>query len=185
MKGMGFPSKIPMFDAMRVTNEVHSIGHVILKFVSHYLTKAFAWEILILLTMAYKMINSPLRTGRTSSLGKGVMANHLCIKWRVGFCMSLHRGANLAWTTCPEIWTQNSWWLTPRQACSREIGQRLLKSRWLAKVFQKKMILLPEKSKVYPHFPSPEECKRIGWWGVENHTPQQAQSCPIQLHGKH
>ena len=99
MKGIAFPSKALTREAIQVIKEVHSIGHVILKFVSHYLTKAFAWEILILLTMAYKMINSSLHIGRTSSLGKRVMANHLCIKQRVGFYMSLHRGANLPWTT--------------------------------------------------------------------------------------
>ena len=31
----GFPSKMPMFDMMCVTKEVHSIGLVILKCVSH------------------------------------------------------------------------------------------------------------------------------------------------------
>ena len=61
------PSKIPMFDAMRVTKEVHSIGPVILKFVSHCLTIAFAGETRILLTMVYNIINSSLRTGRGSS----------------------------------------------------------------------------------------------------------------------
>ena len=85
MKGMGFPSKIPMFDAMRVTKEVHSIGPVIRKFVSHCLTIACAGEIQILLTVAYNIINSSLRTGRGSSLGKRVIATHLCIKRRVGF----------------------------------------------------------------------------------------------------
>ena len=81
----GNPSKIPMFDAMRVTKEVHSIGPVIRKFVSHCLTIAYAGEIRILLTMAYNIINSSLRTGRGSSLGKRVIATHLCIKQRVGF----------------------------------------------------------------------------------------------------
>ena len=47
MKGTGFPFKIPMFDAMRVTKEVHSIGPVIRKFVSHCLTIACAGEIRI------------------------------------------------------------------------------------------------------------------------------------------
>ena len=70
MKGTGFPSKILMFDAMRVTKEVHSIGPVILKFVSLCLTIALAGEIRILLTMAYNIINSSFRTGRGSSLGK-------------------------------------------------------------------------------------------------------------------
>ena len=74
MKGMGFPSKIPMFDAVRVTKEVHSIGLVILKFVSHCLTIAFAGKTRILLTMAYNIINSSLRTGHGSSLGKRVLA---------------------------------------------------------------------------------------------------------------
>ena len=74
-----FPSKAPTRVAIRVIKEVHSIGPVILKFESHYLTKACAGEILILLTMAYRMSNSSLRTGRTSSLGKRVMANLLCI----------------------------------------------------------------------------------------------------------
>src|SRR6185312_2956590 len=83
MKGMGFPSKIPMFDAMRVTKEVHSIGPVILKFVSHCLTITLAGETQILLTMAYNIINSSFRTGRGSSLGKRVIATHLCIKRRV------------------------------------------------------------------------------------------------------
>ena len=55
MKGTGFPSKIPMFDTMRVTKEVHSIGPAILKFVSHCLTIALAWETQILLTMAYNI----------------------------------------------------------------------------------------------------------------------------------
>src|SRR6185503_12942570 len=85
MEGMGFPSKILMFDAMRVTKEVHSIGPVIQKFVSHCLTIAFAGEIRILLTMAYNMINSSFCTGHGSSLGKRVIATHLCIKRRVGF----------------------------------------------------------------------------------------------------
>ena len=84
MKGMGFPSKIPMFDAMWVTKEVHSIGSVILKFVSHRLTIAFAGEIQILLTMSYNMIISSFHTGRESSIGKRVIATHLCIKLRVG-----------------------------------------------------------------------------------------------------
>ena len=80
MKGTGFPSKIPMFDAMRVTKEVHSIGPIILKFVSHCLTIAFAEETRILLTMAYNIINSSFRNGRGSSLGMRVMATHLYIK---------------------------------------------------------------------------------------------------------
>ena len=80
MKGMGFPSKIHMFDAMRVTKEVHSIGPVILKFVTHYLTIAFAGETQILLTMAYNIFNSSFHTGRGSSLGNKVMATHLSIK---------------------------------------------------------------------------------------------------------
>ena len=80
MKGIGFPSKTPMFDAMQVTKEVHSIGPVILKFVNHCLTIALAGETRILLTMAYNIFNSSFRTGRGSSLGKRVMATHLCIK---------------------------------------------------------------------------------------------------------
>ena len=79
-EGNGFPSKILMFDAMRVTKEVHSIGPIIRKFVNQCLTIAFAGEIQILLTMAYNMINSSFRTGRGSSLGKRVLATHLCIK---------------------------------------------------------------------------------------------------------
>jgi hypothetical protein len=79
MKGIKFASKAPTRVAIRVIKEVHSIGPVILKFESHCLTKACAGEILILLTMAYSMSNSMLRTGRTSSLGKRVMANYLCI----------------------------------------------------------------------------------------------------------
>jgi hypothetical protein len=63
MKGTEFPSKIPIFDAMRVTKEVHSIGPVILKFKSHCITIALAGETRILLTIAYKIINSSLRTG--------------------------------------------------------------------------------------------------------------------------
>ena len=35
MKGTGFPSEMLMFYMMRVIKEVHSIGPVILKFVSH------------------------------------------------------------------------------------------------------------------------------------------------------
>ena len=58
---MGFPSKIPMFDAMRVTKEVHSIVPIILKFVSHCLTIALAGETQILLTMVYNIINSSFR----------------------------------------------------------------------------------------------------------------------------
>ena len=41
-------------------------------------------EIWILLTMAYNIINSSLSAVRVSSLGKRVMATHLCIKRRVG-----------------------------------------------------------------------------------------------------
>ena len=85
MKGTRFPSKTLMFDAMRVNKEVHSIGLVIRKFVSLCLTIASAGEIRILLTMAYNIINSSLRTGRGSSLGKRVIATQLCIKRRVGF----------------------------------------------------------------------------------------------------
>ena len=85
MKGTGFPSKIPMFDAMRVTKEVHSIGPVILKFVNHCLTIALVGETRILLTMAYNSINSLFHTGRGSSLGKRVITTHLCIKRRVRF----------------------------------------------------------------------------------------------------
>ena len=85
MKGTWFPSKMLMFDTMRVNKEVHSIEPVILKFVSHCLTIAFAGETQILLTMAYNIINTSFRTGRGSSLGKGVMATHLCIKRRIGF----------------------------------------------------------------------------------------------------
>ena len=80
MKGTRFPSKIPMFDVMRVTNEVHPIGPVILKFVSHCLTIAFAGETRILLTMAYNIINSSFRTGHVSYLGERVIATHMCIK---------------------------------------------------------------------------------------------------------
>jgi hypothetical protein len=47
MKGITFPSKIPMLEVMRVIKEVHSIGPVILKFVSHCLIIAFTGEILI------------------------------------------------------------------------------------------------------------------------------------------
>src|SRR6185436_17134613 len=85
MKGTGFPSKILMFDVMWVTKEVHSIGSVILKFVSHRLTITLVGETRILLTMAYNIINSSFCTGRGSSLGKRVIATHLCIKRRVGF----------------------------------------------------------------------------------------------------
>ena len=132
MKGMGFPSKIPMFDAMRVTKEVHSIVPIILKFVSHCLTIALAGETQILLTMTYNVINSSLHTVRGSSLGKRVMATNLCIKRRVRFWMSLHQGANLAWTTWQEIEPQNSCRSKPRQAFSRETGKRALKPRkWL------------------------------------------------------
>jgi hypothetical protein len=67
MKGMTFPSKIPMLEVMRVIKEVHSIGPIILKFLSHCLIMAFTGDILILLTMAYKIINSLLRTGLTST----------------------------------------------------------------------------------------------------------------------
>ena len=76
MKGKGLPSKILIFDAIQVTKQVHSIGPVILKFVSHCLTIAFAEEIRILLTMAYNIINSSLRTVRGLSLGKRVMATN-------------------------------------------------------------------------------------------------------------
>jgi hypothetical protein len=67
MKGTEFPSKTPMLEAMRVTKEVHSIGPVILKCLSQCLTIAFTGEILILLTMAYKITNSSLRMVLTSS----------------------------------------------------------------------------------------------------------------------
>ena len=80
MKETRFLSKIPMFDAMRVTKEVHSIGPIIRKFLSHCLTISCAGEIQILLTMVYNIINSSFRTGRGSSLGKRVIATHLCIK---------------------------------------------------------------------------------------------------------
>jgi hypothetical protein len=53
MKGITFPFKIPMLEATRVIKEIHSIGPVILKFVSHCLIIAFTGEILILLTMEF------------------------------------------------------------------------------------------------------------------------------------
>jgi hypothetical protein len=44
---MKFLSKTLMLEAMRVIKEVHSIGPIILKFVSHCLIIAFTGEILI------------------------------------------------------------------------------------------------------------------------------------------
>ena len=58
MKGTGFPCKMPMFDTMRATKEVHSIGLIILKFVSNCFTNAFVGETRILLTMAYNIFST-------------------------------------------------------------------------------------------------------------------------------
>ena len=135
-----------MFDTMRVTKEVHSIGPITLKFVSHCLTIAFAGDTQILLTMAYNIINSSFCTGRGSSLGKRVMATHLCSKRRVGFWISLHRGANLPWTTWPKIKLQNSCRLKPRQTFLRKTGKWSLKQRRWLKSHQSKVVFVPKKS---------------------------------------
>jgi hypothetical protein len=68
---------------------------VILKFVNQCLIIACTGEIFIRLTVAYKIILSLVRTGRMSSLGKRVMASHLCHSQRVGCKMLLHLGINL------------------------------------------------------------------------------------------
>jgi hypothetical protein len=83
-------------------------------------------ETLIRLTAAYNIIISSVRMVRTPSLGKRVMASHLCHSRRLGCEISLHRGVNLPRTGQPKSSSQKLSRLESLQACSRQIAQR----RW-------------------------------------------------------
>jgi hypothetical protein len=114
---------------MRGIKDVHSIGPIILKFVNHCGIIAWMGETLIYLTATYKILISSMHTVRTSSLGKRVMASHLCYSRRVGCKILLHRCVNLPWTSWLQSSSQKLSRLKSLQACSTGIAQWQRKRR--------------------------------------------------------
>jgi hypothetical protein len=122
------PCVIPRFVTMREIKDVHSIESVILKFVNHCRIIAWTGETLIRLTATYKIIILSVRTVHTSSLGKRVMASHLCHS---------RRGVNLPRTGRLESSSQKLSRLKSLQFFSRGIPQRRWKPRVQLRSFHK------------------------------------------------
>jgi hypothetical protein len=163
MKDTLGPCVIPRFVMMRVIKDVHSIEPVILIFFNHCRIITCTGETLIRLTVAYNIIISSVRTGRTSSLGNRVMASYLCHNWRVGCKISLHRGDNLPRIGRPESSSHIRLRLKPMQACSREIAQRRWKPRVQLRSFHETRYRTPwDQNEIADT--SSWRVRETGWW---------------------
>lgn len=69
---IGPSSNAPTFMVIRVIKHVHSTGPIILMFPNHCLIIALIGEILVFLTMVYRILNLFLHIGLISSRGNRV-----------------------------------------------------------------------------------------------------------------
>ena len=111
------------------------------------------------------MRSTSTRTMRTSSLGKHVIATHLCIKRKVGFWMSLQRAPPVESSLVMDCRKLSLW--NPLKVRSTSTEHHWWKPKSALKSFHVKENSLPNKRNKYPPF-FPQECKEVGSLNPEN-----------------